>query len=281
MSCITPFVKKDKIAGVSQQFPCGKCPPCKKRRVSGWSWRLRKESERSQTSLFVTLTYDTNFVPISDKLFMTLSKDDLQKFFKRLRKFYPRNTIKYYAVGEYGGRTNRPHYHLILFNAQHGDVMKAWSLGSKAIGHVHFGQVNGASIGYTLKYMSKEGKIPMHRNDDRLPEFALMSKGLGANYMTPDMIKWHKADLLNRMYVSIEGGKKIAMPRYYKDKIYLESERERIAFFAKLESEKRLIEFEEYAYKKYGDDWHRVKAESDIMLFRKMYSDAEKGRTKI
>ena len=25
--------------------------------------------------------------------------------------------LKYYAVGEYGGQTKRPHYHIVIFNA--------------------------------------------------------------------------------------------------------------------------------------------------------------------
>lgn len=32
------------------------------------------------------------------------------------------------------------------------------------------------------------------------------------------------------MHMVIEGGKKISMPRYYKDKIYTDEERERIAY---------------------------------------------------
>lgn len=40
-------------------------------------------------------------------------------------------------------------------------------------------------------------------------------------------------DLDNRMYCALEEGKKIAMPRYYKDKIYDEHQRKRIAYFAK------------------------------------------------
>lgn len=39
------------------------------------------------------------------------------------------------------------------------------------------------------------------------------------------MQRYHKADLENRMYVPIEDGKKIAMPRYFKDKMYNNEER--------------------------------------------------------
>lgn len=38
------------------------------------------------------------------------------------------------------------------------------------------------------------------------------------------MIKWHKADLNNRMYCTTSDGKKISMPRYYKNKLYTPTE---------------------------------------------------------
>lgn len=49
-----------------------------------------------------------------------LSKPDLQNFLKRFRKYINKHTIyneqlRYYAVGEYGPRTFRPHYHLLFF----------------------------------------------------------------------------------------------------------------------------------------------------------------------
>lgn len=47
-----------------------------------------------------------------------------------------------------------------------------------------------------------------------------MSKGIGRNYITQETIDWHKADLCGRMYIVIEGGKKIAMPRYLRKWIY-------------------------------------------------------------
>lgn len=210
--------------------PCGRCAKCLKRRASGWSFRLMQQEKISQSAHFITLTYDTRHVHITKAGFMDLNKRDVQLFFKSLRKKSDRDLcklypIKYYAVGEYGTRTNRPHYHIILFNAELKLIQSAWTLGQ-----VHYGQVTGASVGYCLKYMQKPKRIPMHRNDDRTPEFGLFSKGLGANYLTPAMVKWHKDDLENRMYCNIEGNKKIAMPRYIKNKLYNETEREQAAF---------------------------------------------------
>jgi hypothetical protein len=159
---------------------------------------------------------------------MSLEKRDVQLFFKRLRKASS-TKIKYYVAGEYGGKTKRPHYHAIIFNAAVNDIEAAWMLGT-----VHYGDVSGASVGYTLKYMSKQSQIPQHSNDDRKKEFALMSKGLGANYLTLPITDWHKADMENRMYVNVGDGKKAAMPRYYKNKLYTEEERKQIADYAQL-----------------------------------------------
>ena len=240
--CITPYYKKMEIVnGVTMgyiPFPCGKCPPCQKRRISGWSFRLTKHGQVSNTSQFVTLTYDESNVPISENGLQTLRKTDLQKFFKRLRKL-THEKISYYAVGEYGDKTQRPHYHIILFNANSNSIESAWNLNNTLIGHCHFGDVNDASIGYTLKYISKEKQIPMFQQDDRQKEFSIMSKGLGKSYLTPQAIKWHKNKLEERMYLPLKDGKKASMPRYYKDKMYKDGEKFMISIHMKQLAEKQ------------------------------------------
>lgn len=228
--CVQPFKLPDKKGG--HIVPCGKCPNCMARRASGWSFRLMQQYKIADTAHFITLTYDTQNVPITQRGFMDLRKRDFQLFIKRLRKAQHRYNrgkngmpIKYYGVGEYGGKTMRPHYHAIMFNAEMELIQPAWQLGS-----VHYGQVTEASVGYTLKYISKGRVIPLHKNDDRQKEFSLMSKGLGMNYITMAMMRWHMADLENRMYCTLNDGKKVAMPRYYKNKLYYQEERDRIRF---------------------------------------------------
>lgn len=188
--CYNPYQLKElhPHTGELQFVPCGKCPPCRKRIASAWSIRLVEHGKEYPDSQFVTLTYDNAHVPISPARYMTLNKADVQNFMKRLRKRTPLR-LSYFAVGEYGGKTLRPHYHLIMYNAQPDDIVKAWMLDGKPLGNVFFGTVQEASIGYCLKYMMKEGKIPMHRNDDRVPEFRLMSKDL-ASTISP-LIKSH------------------------------------------------------------------------------------------
>lgn len=222
MPCLTPWQKIDKETGECWDLPCGKCPECVKRRTNGWLFRLMQQEKTAESAYFVTLTYDN---PPRDKNGnWTLQKQDLQKFFKRLRKL-SNGKIKYYACGEYAPHTMRPHYHILLFNATHNAVISAWTLKNKSIGIYHFGNVENASAVYTMKYMGKPRVIPMNQNDHRQPEFSLMSKGIGLNYINQNSWMWHNADLTGRMYLNLDDGKKIAMPRYYKNLLYNEQER--------------------------------------------------------
>lgn len=266
--CITPFIAKTKdLTKPEVPVPCGKCPECAARRTSGWSFRLMQEDKKSSMSHFITLTYDTQNVPITKAGFMSLDKRGIQLFFKRLRKLNESSglPIKYYMCGEYGAKTMRPHYHLILFNCKIETIQEAWNLG-----RVHYGTVSGASVGYTLKYLSKPKRIPMHSNDDREREFSLMSKGLGASYLTPQIVEWHKLDLDNRVYVNLEDGKKASMPRYYKDKIYSENERKRIAFNGAIAQKEKDSQDKR-------SDHERLQA--DIAAFRRLKHNSSKGQT--
>lgn len=262
--CMTPFCVQLKDKGYSIPVPCGKCPECCARRTAGWSFRLMQEDKISSCSHFITLTYDTDHVPITSKKFLTVTKRDPQLFFKRLRKLNS-NKLKYYLAAEYGSKTWRPHYHVILFNCDIATIQPAWNLGS-----VYYGEVTGASVGYTLKYISKPKQIPRHQNDDRTPEFSLMSKGLGANYITDQMVRWHHADLYGRMYLNLDGGKKCAMPRYYKDKIYSEFDRQEVGYRA----QQAAIDKFNQAIAEGGPTYFRDLAEATKAAFLRMHTKA-------
>lgn len=219
MACDTPMIIEVKGRVQKVPVPCGKCPPCKLRRVNDWVFRLKQEDKVSTSSCFITLTYDTKNVPLTKNGFMSLKKRDYQLFMKRLRKKLPNQKIKYYACGEYGSKTQRPHYHAILFNCSDPSIIhEAWGLGS-----THIGTCTGDSMAYTLKYISKAARIPMHRRDDRIKEFSTQSKNLGSSYLTTSVVKFHRSHpndlrVQNNQY-------KIAMPKYYRHKIFNEDER--------------------------------------------------------
>lgn len=249
--------------------PCGKCPNCVARRVSGWSFRLMQEEKKSLSAHFVTLTYMNEKLPRTPKNYKTLNKKDVQDFMKRLRYYSPKlPKIKYYAAGEYGSETMRPHYHIIIFNATEESILNAWQLG-----HVHFGTVSAASVGYSLKYISKKGKIPMHANDDRIPEFSLSSTKLGACYLTDQVRKYHEEDIYNRMYLETLDGKKIAMPRYYKDKLYTKEQRQHIGAYQAGRMQDEL----QKQIEQYNGDWYRDKAEADKAAKQRLEWKTKKG----
>ena len=241
MPCLKP-ITLHRDTPDEQIVPCGKCPDCLARKVAGWSFRLMQEEKKSSSAYFITLTYgdDNDTAPITRNGFMELSKRDLQLFFKRLRKLHDSSPlrvtvsqrgsristphadsrIKYFAVGEYGTRKQRPHYHIILFNARIELIAKAWMQDGKPIGSIYYGDVNGASIGYTLKYISNKPFKKKHKNDDRQKNFQLQSTGLGRAFLTPAMVSWYLADPSQRYYAQLQDGRKIALPRYYRDKIF-------------------------------------------------------------
>lgn len=239
--CFSPWYYEKKGSLKAIPLPCGKCPYCKRRRVNSWIFRLMKEEDISESSHFVTLTYANPYLPRTDNNYKTLKKRDFQLFMKRLRKLQLKDyatknnitiklasttlpPIKYYACGEYGSITWRPHYHAIIFNVQDTEYYyQAWKATNPitnqkgTIGKIDIGQVTGASIAYTAKYIDKDRRIPMHQNDDRIPEFSLMSKNLGLNWLTPQ-VKKHYQNNLNKLYVTHQSHK-MALPKYYRDRI--------------------------------------------------------------
>lgn len=276
--CLTPFTLTSKAGAFEGvKVPCGKCPNCRKRRVSGWSFRLMYELKNWDMAHFITLTYATDHVPITAKGFMSLCKRDVQLFFKRLRKAHGRNhRLRYYTCGEYGGTTFRPHYHALVFNVNIELIQPAWGLGN-----VHYGHVESASIGYTLKYMNKPGKIPLHANDDRAPEFALMSKRLGANYLSDAIRNYHRADLANRMYLTTLDGVKLAMPRYYKLKLYDEYDRFIIGQSQSVRAQAALDKYWSDLKQQFGDNAHSIHDQRVKATFQKFYLQQNANRNKV
>lgn len=305
MACNSPLYRP--IKGEWMPLPCGRCPPCKKRRVDGWVFRLLEEDKVSQSAHFITLTYDPAHVPISKNGFMTLDKTEFPRFMKRLRKLVMLHTIKqfgdldnaeelasvvvpklkYYACGEYGSTNKRPHYHAIVFNVPDDKMFfEAWKLDGIYFGEVHVGNVTGNSVAYTMKYIDKAkneaglypGWRPFVGRDDRVPEFALMSKGMGKSYMTDRIRRYHNADL-NRNYLTVDGGFKIAMPRYYKERIFDEDARAAMGSLAQAAANK--AESDNYAkflkYHSSGDiDYQTFKDGQRTAVVNRFYSSIKK-----
>lgn len=109
-------------------LPCGQCSECRAQRARVWANRLTWEATRyrQDNCWFITLTYDNDSLIYGGSAVPTLHMDDVSAFIKRLRKHYGNPGIRFYAAGEYGGHTYRPHYHLILYGVSISDN-QLWS----------------------------------------------------------------------------------------------------------------------------------------------------------
>jgi len=220
------YPKTIKIGNQKKTVPCGKCIACKCNRSQEWYVRLVHEMSVHKEMCFVTLTYNEDNI----KKNYSLNKKDLVDFFKRLRYYYKENKIKYYACGEYGDTTYRPHYHMIIFEYQptveemyllriekgikrmSSEILdKIWFQGQNTVDIV-----NLKTIRYTVKYITKKlyGEKAKEVYGDNEPPFSLMSKGLGLNWI--ESTKEDHEDML-KGYLTIEG-KKVPIPRYYQKK---------------------------------------------------------------
>lgn len=204
-------------------------------RARDWSTRIHHEASLHTRNCFVTLTFNDQHLPDN----YSVSVRDLQLFFKRLRKKLG-HQIRYFACGEYGEQSYRPHYHLILFGYEPNDLQPwrrtpAGYIVSRSAevesvwqcGHVEIGQVTLQSANYVARYVTK--KITGELADDHYtrmhpltgeyhqvtPEFICMSSkpGIGRDWYSQ-----FSGDCFPSDFVVIEG-RKYPIPRYYKKQL--------------------------------------------------------------
>ena len=266
MACKYPILIKnpqfnDPIRSSERRYthlkvPCGKCIECNKRRSRSWIFRLEQELRTSASAFFVTLTYADENLTWCNSGAPTLNKTDLQNYWKRLRKAHKKrdnNKIKYFACREYGTITKRPHYHAIIYNAYSQDIIDTWE-----DGHVHVGNVTQDSIAYTTKYIMKENEDyqEQFRDDPTfIRERAYISKGLGKGYTDNEHIKKYHQENLEANYLQDSKGFKYAMPRYYRERLYTEEQKEQIKFI----TQKQIDEQEEITFKEEQEDPNHYK----------------------
>lgn len=190
------------------------------------------EAVAAKESCFLTLTYDKEHLPESG----SLVPEHLQKFLKRLRRELEPRRIRFFAVGEYGERTLRPHYHLALFGVDLGShvgldrmvKLKAWDLGNAHVGSltVQSAQYIG---GYVLKKLTNpDDPFVFKRLGGRHPEFARMSLRPGIGHVVVSGIaRWLVSSRGNRE-VMLSGdvpmqlrmdGKFWSIGRYLRDQV--------------------------------------------------------------
>ena len=230
------------------QLPCGGCVGCRLDYSRQWANRCMLELQYHDSAYFCTFTYDDDHVPRSyypdpetgEALpSLTLDKRDFQLLMKRIRRRFEDDKIRFFACGEYGGKTYRPHYHAILFGLHLDDLVpyktvreggelytyynspslqSCWcDSAGNPIGYVVVGQVTWESCAYVARYVMKKlkGKEALFYDAHGIaPEFTLMSRrpGLARQYYDdhPDVFDYNKINISTP-----KGGKSFKPPRYF------------------------------------------------------------------
>lgn len=249
MSCYRPWSayrhpngtvnQKQGVDTENLSLPCGACIGCHMDRSLQWSLRCRLEASSWTHNVFLTLTYDDKHLPE----FEDLDRKAPRLFVRYLRRHLRgveeapdgsgRRPIRYFGCGEYGERSGRPHYHLLLFNVRFDDisqygsetytsrlVSKLWPCGTHLLGSVTPASASYVA-GYALKKVSafERSKYDVLMTADgevytKNREFPMMSLKPPIGYY------WYakyKSDLRNGFIVL--DGKQMAVPRLFRDKL--------------------------------------------------------------
>lgn len=207
---------------------CGCCIECRKEKQREWRVRLEEEL-RSNFGYFTTLTISPEGIKEIEKKSglkweenpNEIATKGLRLFLERVRKDIGKS-IKHWCVTELGEKKDRIHLHGIFFGQKSAELIrKHWKYGFVFIG----GYCNSRSVNYMTKYMLKvDIKHPLFK------QIVLASPGIGAGYMDRLDYLWQKQNYKNIDVATytFRNGTKMAMPKYYKNKIFTEKEREKM-----------------------------------------------------
>lgn len=154
---------------------------------------------------------------------------------KSIRKWFERDYLhtgcKFYAVGKYGERTERPHYHIILLNCPELELKTIGEYNKRTIhpyytneriekiwgkGFIQIGSVTWESIsytaGYTMKKLFGEVKDEYYAKRGQLPIYAQMSRNPG---IAKDYWNAKGLDIYDIDEIINSKGQSMKPPRYF------------------------------------------------------------------
>lgn len=270
---------------------CGKCMECRKKKGREWAVRLGEEIRTNKNGKFITFSFSNESLKELSKAIdkneekinklTTKASNGLtgynrdneiatigtRRFLERWRKKY-KKSVKHWFITELGqNSTERIHIHGLLFtNETEETIRNIWKYG-----HVYIGEyVNEKTINYIVKYVSK--------SDKKHPNYTskiLTSPGIGSNYTNRKDSKnnKYKEGKTQELYTT-KTGSKLALPVYYRNKIYTEEEREKL-WLEKLDKEVRYINGKEIDVSKGYDIYYKVLEEERQKNKRLGYGDDE------
>lgn len=220
---------------------CGKCMECKKQKARNWQVRLQEDLRKNKNAKFVTWTFSDHELQKLDNEIKDVSgyeRDNeicrlaIRRYTERWRKKYGK-TLRHWMVTELGGNsTERVHMHGLVWTDEVEDVKNIWKYGNVWIGKY----VSAKTVNYIVKYVNKVDAKHKEYNSR-----IFTSKGIGGNYMERKDVErneYKKNETINT-YKTREGVE-IALPIYYRNKIYSDEEKE-LMWLEMLDKEKRYV----------------------------------------
>lgn len=217
------------------RLPCQQCWRCRLEYSRQWAVRILHESKMHLENDYITLTYAEEHLPENG----ILNYRHFQAFLRRTRKHLKPKKIRFYAAGEYGEKTQRPHFHAIIFGHsfteksplgkspsgfplyRSAQLEKLWPWGHSSTGEVTF-ETAAYVARYVMKKINGDAQYEHYtRTNKETGEIYLATKEMSHMSLKPGIGKtWldqNAADVYPEGKV-ITNGKEVNAPKYYDKK---------------------------------------------------------------
>ena len=246
---------------------CGWCSECRKKIANDWRVRLLEEIKLNPRCTFVTLSYSPESISqleteIYTKKYRGIETDEngeiqldvnilaaysIRMWSERWRKHH-KKAPKHWLITELGHNgSERIHLHGLVWNATQREIEKTWKYGNVFCGN----WVDNRTINYIIKYVTKLDEL--HKG---FKQRIFTSKKIGIGYTINNGFNKYKDEETITYYRNYNGFK-MGLPRYWKEKLWTEKEREKLWGYQLDKNETYLI----------GQKWDKNKME-DFENFR-------------
>lgn len=203
-------------------FGCGRCLFCLINKSRVWQHRILLEAKSHLHNCFVTLTYANEYLPHNG----SVVPEDMSLWLKKFRHAVEPKKIRYFGIGEYGDKSERPHYHLAIFGHSHYRkevIEKTWNMGRTSVDPINENTA-GYIAGYCTSKLNRNDKYAGRFLKGRHPEFMRVSKmkgGLGLEEIKKIGKKIREAPFFERRVISelTHGKKRFPLGRYLTEKL--------------------------------------------------------------
>lgn len=263
---------------------CQKCIECRKQKSRDWQVRLLEDVRHNKNGKFVTLTFSNEsytelYKEINPRLLITVKGEieeakktpyeidnaiatlAMRRFLERWRKKH-KKSLRHWMVTELGHNgTENIHLHGIIWtNEDIRQLKDIWKYGYVWIGEDQYSKkitnyVNEQTINYITKYVSKMDERHKYYNS-----IVLTSPGIGKAYTSRHDSNNNKFNgKSTKEYYRTREGYKIALPIYYRNKIYTDEEKEQLWLQRIDKGERWVCKEKATTNEQYWNllDWHR------------------------